>query len=201
MIRIDHLNIRLKDFRLRDINLSVEENTFFVLMGPTGAGKTVLLEAIAGLIPLKSGRIYARDREINGLPPEKRGVGIVYHDHALFPHLTVMENIMYGLRFHRIDRAGAEKRCERLIDILNLSHILKRLPTNLSGGEKQRVALARALVVQPEVLLLDEPLSALDPNFREEVRNALKALHRSSKITFLIRSSCFLKNYFVISGS
>ena len=201
MIRIDHLNIRLTDFRLRDINLSVAENAFFVLMGPTGAGKTVLLEAIAGLIPLKSGRIYVRDREINGLPPEKRGVGIVYQDHALFPHLTVMENIMYGLHFHRTEKAEAEKRCGRLIDILNLSHILKRLPTNLSGGEKQRVALARALVVQPEVLLLDEPLSALDPNFREEIRNALKALHRSSKITFLMVTHDFGEALFLADGA
>jgi len=186
MIRVEDLNVRLADFRLRDIHLTVEVNEFFALMGPTGAGKTVLLEAIAGLVPIKSGRIFIGDSEVTGLPPEKRGIGIVYQDHALFPHQTVLQNITYGLHFHKAQKADAENRRERLIDLLQLSDILNRLPTHLSGGEKQRVALARALMVAPEVLLLDEPLSALDPNFREEIRDSLKDLHKSSKTTFLM---------------
>lgn len=186
MITIEDLNVTLLDFRLRNINLVIEENEFFVLMGPTGAGKTVLLEAIAGLVPIKGGRIFIQAKDVTRSAPEKRGVGIVYQDHALFPHLTVRENIRYGLHFHRFDAKDAENRMNRLVERLNLSHILTRLPVNLSGGEKQRVALARALIVEPKVLLLDEPLSALDPNFREDIRQALKELHRSSRVTFLM---------------
>jgi len=109
MITIRGLNIDLRDFHLRDVNLDVAENEFFILMGPTGAGKTVLLEAIAGLIPLMSGKILIGEREITRLPPEKRGISIVYQDYALFPHLTVLENITYGLHFHRIDKTHAKK--------------------------------------------------------------------------------------------
>jgi len=191
MITIQNLNINLKEFNLCDINLSVQKNEFFVLMGPTGAGKTVLLEAIAGLIPLMSGKILIGEREITGLSPEKRGISIVYQDYALFPHLTVLENITYGLHFHRIDKTHAVKRLDRLLGVLNLFGLKQRFPVNLSGGEKQRVALARALMVEPKVLLLDEPLSALDPNFREEVRGALKRLHQSSNTTFLMVSHDF----------
>jgi len=186
MITIEDLNISLPEFNLRDINLSIAENEFFILMGPTGAGKTVLLEAIAGLVPVKSGRILIGGRDITGLPPEKRGISIAYQDHALFPHLTVLQNITYGLHFHRIDRTQAKKRADRLIETLNLSLLQERLPANLSGGEKQRVALARALMVKPEILLLDEPISALDPGFREEIRNGIKRLHKSSTTTSLM---------------
>jgi len=186
MIRIENLNIRLLDFHLKNIHLEVQENEFFMLMGPTGAGKTVLLEAIAGLISADTGRIFIRGEDVTRLPSEKRGVGLVYQDHALFPHLNVLENITYGLRFHRIPGEEGEKRLRRLTELLNIGHLLSRLPINLSGGEKQRVALARALIVRPRVLLLDEPLSALDPNFREEIRNALKRLHENTETTFLM---------------
>jgi len=186
MIAIQGLDIDLRDFHLRDINLDVAENEFFILMGPTGAGKTVLLEAIAGLVPIKSGTIYIGGKDITGLPPEKRGISIVYQDYALFPHLTVRDNITYGLHFHKIDKRKAQERLAQLIEVLNLSHLQHRLPANLSGGEKQRVSVARALMVEPKVLLLDEPLSALDPRFREEVRGALKRLHKSSIITFVM---------------
>jgi len=186
MIRVEDLNISLPGFNLSNINLSIGENEFFILMGPTGAGKTVLLEAIAGLVPIKSGKILIGEKDITRLPPEKRGISIIYQDYALFPHLTVLENVTYGLHFHRIDKAQAEKRLNRLLEVVNLSHLKERLPVNLSGGEKQRVSLARALMVEPRVLLLDEPLSALDPSFREEVRGALKRLHQSSSTTFLM---------------
>lgn len=186
MITVEGLNISLPGFRLRDINLSIKENEFFILMGPTGAGKTVLLEAIAGLIPVTSGKIIIGKNEVTRLSPEKRDVSIVYQDYALFPHLSVLENIAYGLHFHKIEKAQAEKRLNRMLEALNLSPLQDRLPINLSGGEKQRVALARALIVNPRLLLLDEPLSALDRGFREEVRNALKKLHQSSNVTFLM---------------
>ena len=186
MIKVENLNIHLSEFNLYDINLNIEENEFFILMGPTGAGKTVLLEAIAGLIPIKSGTISVGNINITKLPPEKRGIGIVYQDHSLFPHLSVLDNITYGLHFHRIDKELAEKRLKRLVEDLNLNHLLKRIPLNLSGGELQRVALARALMVNPSVLLLDEPLSALDTSFREEIRAGLKRLHKNSNVTFLM---------------
>ena len=186
MISIRELNIDLREFQLEDINLDIAENEFFILMGPTGAGKTVLLEAIAGLVSIKSGTIYIGGNDITVLPPEKRGISIVYQDYALFPHLTVMDNITYGLHFHRIDKKEARERLAQLLEVLNLSHLQHRLPANLSGGEKQRVSVARALMVEPKVLLLDEPLSALDPGFREEVRNSLKMIHKSSNVTFLM---------------
>jgi molybdate/tungstate transport system ATP-binding protein len=186
MIRIEDLSVRLLNFHLRNINLAVQENEFFMLMGPTGAGKTVLLEAVAGLIRAEGGKIFIRGRDVTALPSEKREVGIVYQDQALFPHLSVLDNIAYGLRFHPLSREEGKSRLERLTELLSIGHLLSRLPVNLSGGEKQRVALARALIVQPHVLLLDEPLSAIDPVFREEIRNALKLLHKNSATTFLM---------------
>jgi len=191
MIRLENLNIRLPDFSLDNVSLDIPAGEFFVLMGPTGSGKTLLLEAIAGLMHTTDGHIFIGGREVTRLPPEKRGIGIVYQDQALFPHLTVAGNISYGLRYHRISTQKARENIAGLVSLLNLEHLLDRLPGNLSGGEKQRVALARALAVQPGVLLLDEPLSALDPNFRDEVRSALKALHSSTGATFMMVSHDF----------
>lgn len=186
MINISKLKVHLGEFRLNDIDLSIAEGAFFVLMGPTGAGKTVLLEAIAGLTPVLGGRIAVGGRDITRLAPEKRGVGIVYQDYALFPHLTVERNITFGLRYQRHDRAASGKRLSRLVDELGIGHLLERHPETLSGGELQRVALARALIVEPRVILLDEPLSALDQSFREEIRLLLKELHRSARVTFFM---------------
>lgn len=186
MIRIENLEIRLPGFSLHDISLHVKGNDFFILIGPTGSGKTVLLEGIAGLVPIKNGHVFVAGKDITKKTPEKRGISIVYQDHALFPHLTVKDNIRYGLRYHDIDRKSAGDRLHLLVESLNIGHILKRLPTNLSGGEKQRVALARALIVEPKVILLDEPLSALDPVFREEIRSTLKELQDTSETTFMM---------------
>lgn len=186
MIRIKNLYVDLPGFCLKGINLWVEKEEFFVLLGPTGAGKTLLLEAIAGLIPIKKGKIYIKGIDVTNLPPENRGVGIVYQDYVLFPHLTVLENVKYGLHFHKIDKAKARERLNQLFDWLRLRPLSKRLPANLSGGELQRVALARALMINPSVLLLDEPLSALDPNFNEDVREELKKLHQEMDVTFLM---------------
>ncbi|MCK9276036.1 MAG: ABC transporter ATP-binding protein [Syntrophales bacterium] len=186
MIETRNLTVRLGEFYLQDINISIGRNEFFVLMGPTGAGKTVLLEAIAGLIAVDQGSIRIGVKEVTALAPERREVGIVYQDYSLFPHMTVRENIVYGLRYHKIKKSDAKGKFERLVSELNLSHLLNRLATNLSGGENQRVALARALMIEPLVLLLDEPLSALDPRFREEIRENLKSLHKNSDTTFLM---------------
>jgi len=186
MIRTEALSVRLLSFSLRNVNLAIGKNEFFVLMGPTGAGKTVILEAIAGLIQVDRGQIFIGGKEVTGLPSEKRGVGIVYQDHALFPHLDVMQNIGYGLRYHAIEKDEGQARLNRLTGLLGIRHLMNRLPIHLSGGERQRVALARALIVQPHVLLLDEPLSAIDPGFREEIRTAIKTLHQNTNTTFLM---------------
>jgi len=186
MIKIENLCVDFPIFSLRNVNLFIKKGEFFVLLGPTGAGKTVLLEAIAGLIPVKRGKIYIGGRDVTDSPPEKRDVSILYQDLALFPHLTVLGNIKYGLRFKKNNPVRAKKIMSELIEKLHLAPLLNRLPETLSGGEKQRVALARALVVEPCVLLLDEPLSSLDPSFREEVREYLKRLHQDTGITFFM---------------
>ncbi|MCK5913504.1 MAG: ABC transporter ATP-binding protein [Desulfuromusa sp.] len=186
MISVTDLHIDLGEFHLKDINLEVEENEFFIIMGPSGSGKTILLETIAGLVQPKSGRIKIGSEEITQLPPEKRGISIVYQDYALFPHLTVVENVRYGLHFNKADKAAGEIRLQELLILLNLGGLEKRYPETLSGGEQQRVAMARALVVNPKVLLLDEPLSALDPRLREEFRLLLKQLQQNTSATILM---------------
>jgi molybdate/tungstate transport system ATP-binding protein len=185
MIEIKGLKVDLGEFRLKNINLSIDEGDFFVLMGPTGAGKTVLLEAIAGLVPVLDGTIIVGGRDITRFSPEQRGIGIMYQDYALFPHLSVTRNITYGLRYQK-HRKSSKNLFRQLVDDLGIGHLLHRHPETLSGGELQRVALARALMVEPRVILLDEPLSALDQSFREEIRLLLKKIHRTSHITFFM---------------
>jgi len=197
MIKIENLSIDLPGFSLADIQLSVGRGEFFILLGPTGAGKTLILEAIAGLVPVTRGCIFVQDREVTHLMPEKRGVGIVYQDYALFPHLTVMENIRYGLPYHRADRAGCEARIGQLVLDLGISSLVRRSVRHLSGGEKQRVALARALAVNPAVLLLDEPLSALDTGLRDEIQKLLKNLHQTMNTTFIMVTHDFTEALFL----
>ncbi len=183
MIQIKNLHVDLKDFRLQDINLSVSEGEYFIILGPTGAGKTVLLESIAGLYPIKSGEIWLRGKEVTRLEPEKRGISIVYQDHALFPHLSVKDNIIFGLKLRKQTKQETEAALDWVAGLLDVSHLLNRKPDTLSGGEQQKVALARALSIKPEVLLLDEPLSALDPETREGVQKELRQLHNRLKVT------------------
>lgn len=186
MIELDKLTVKLPGFAVQDVSVRVAPGEFFALLGPTGSGKTVILESIAGLVHVTGGRIRVAGRDITRLPPEQRRIGIVYQDYALFPHLTVMDNIRYGLRYFDLDLQQARQRIDHLVDLLGLQRIVHRRPLHLSGGEKQRVCLARALSVNPSVLLLDEPLSALDPNFREEIRRVLKQLHGELGITFMM---------------
>ncbi|WP_320175172.1 ATP-binding cassette domain-containing protein [Maridesulfovibrio sp.] len=186
MIKIEKLNVKLPKFSLQDISLHIPEGDFFTLLGPTGSGKSVLLETIAGLVPVSSGSIKISGSEITYLPPEKRGLSIVYQDYALFPHRNVLENITFGAKYKGISADSAMRKAEELAEKLNISHLLARTPRHLSGGERQRAAIARALLVDPAVLLLDEPLSALDPAFRQEVQDLLKNLHRETGITFVM---------------
>jgi molybdate/tungstate transport system ATP-binding protein len=186
MIRLEKVTVKLPGFAVHDISLHVEQGEFFALLGPTAAGKTVILESIAGLVRVTRGRIRMAGRDMTRCPPERRRIGIVYQDCALFPHLTVIQNIRYGLRYFGMDTVEGRKRVDRLIAMLDLGRIVSRRPLHLSGGEMQRVSLARALSVNPSVLLLDEPLSALDPNFRWEIRRVLKELHGEFGITFMM---------------
>ncbi len=197
MIRVEGLTIHLRGFDLEKVDLAVSPGEFFTLLGPTGAGKTLVLESIAGLVPVNSGRILIDRRDVSRLPPEKRRIGIVYQDSALFPHLTVAENIRFGLRYHRRDRNLPGDRIPFLVERFSLDRLLDRSVAHLSGGEKQRVALARALAVDPSVLLLDEPLSALDPNFRGEIREILKGLHAETGITVLMVTHDFAEAHYL----
>jgi molybdate/tungstate transport system ATP-binding protein len=197
MIQIQKLSVRFTGFALQDICLTLENGEFFALLGPTGAGKTLILESIAGLVQPSEGRIRIDDRDVTHLPPEKRGAGIVYQDQALFPHLSVRENISFGLRYHRKSSTHRKESLDLLVNRLGLTQLLGRSVHGLSGGEKQRVALARALAIDPAVLLLDEPLSSLDPNFREEIRQLLKDLHRETAITVLMVTHDFSEAHFL----
>ena len=169
---------------LDGLTLDIRAGELFSLLGPSGCGKTTTLRLIAGFETPTAGDVRLRGRSLNGLPPFKRNVSTVFQSYALFPHLTVRENIEFGLRYR--PASGARRGAVReVIEMLDLGQKQDRKPHQLSGGEKQRVALARSLVLQPDVLLLDEPLSALDPNLRKQVRGELRALQRRVGITFL----------------
>ena len=182
-----HIKKELPDFLL-DISFSIENN-ILVLFGPSGCGKTTLLRCIAGLTTMKEGEIHLGSRcffstkENICIPPQKRKIGFVFQDYALFPHYNVRQNILYGAKATEKD---AEQRFSNLLALLKIEHLIDRAPNSLSGGEKQRVALARALITQPEILLLDEPLSALDSTTRKELQEELKRLHSIWKIPFIL---------------
>lgn len=183
MISVTGLSAGFRNFTLDDIDLTVEHGDYFMLVGPTGAGKTILLECIAGLHKIKSGRITINGREITGLEPEKRNIGMVHQDGVLFPHLTVQENIIFGLKVRHTPSERIKQELAEAGELVKINHLLERKPGKLSGGEKQKVTLARALVIKPDLLLLDEPLSALDPGSREALQAELKRIHQQLGIT------------------
>jgi len=185
MISIKNLKVNLGDFLLQNINLDIEPGEYFIVLGPTGAGKTVLLESIAGLYPVLEGEVWIGDKEITDLSPEKREIGIVYQDQVLFPHLSVEKNIAFGLKMRKCPKNEAKAKIDAIVEVVGISHLLRRSPATLSGGEKQKVALARALVTEPKVLLLDEPLSALDPETREKMQGELREMHRKVVVTII----------------
>ncbi len=212
-LEIRDLSLQLDKFTLTKLDLEVQKGEYFVLLGPTGAGKTVLLETIAGIIPPDSGTIHLDGIDITQSPPEVRKVGFVYQDYALFPHLTVEKNIAFGLLNKKRDersfdtgtdqldhghlkqlpflskrtakRAAIQNRVGEISTLLKVSHLLDRKPDTLSGGEKQRVAMARAVVTDPRILLLDEPLSSLDPETRENIQYELRCIHQQLGTTTL----------------
>lgn len=172
-LRIENLHINLGEFYLKNIFLTMEKGDYLMIIGPTGAGKTILLESIIGFWSPDSGKIYLENRDITNELPEKRHIGIVYQDYALLPHFTVYKNIAYGLK--KIEKPGRiREKVNEMAKSLHIDHLLHRKPDTLSGGEQQRVALARSLVVEPKLLLMDEPFSALDPQTRRQTRKLLK---------------------------
>jgi len=172
-LSITGLAAQAGSFRLGPVSLEIPASRVLAVLGPSGAGKTMLLETIAGLRPQNSGKISLAGMDITGLPPERRRIGLVFQDAALFPHLSVRDNIRFGPRARG---AAVPDRAGKLMGQLGIGHLAGRSPRSLSGGERQRVALARALVIQPGLLLLDEPLSALDQPNREEMRSLLQRL-------------------------
>ncbi len=179
MIVLEGVSLTLGSFQLRRISLRVERGEYFIVLGPTGAGKTLLLETIAGFHTPREGRILIDGVDMTYAPPEERGIGFVYQDYLLFPHLTVEENISFGLRARGLAEEEIRERVAQVMKSLGIPHLRGRYPSTLSGGEQQRVALARALAISPKVLLLDEPLSALDPQTRETLRRELRRVHES----------------------
>jgi molybdopterin-binding protein len=177
-LQVTDLWLDLGEFHLRGVNLEVTPGEYFVILGPTGAGKTVLLETIAGLHFPRRGRVLLNGEDVTLVPPERRSIGFVYQDYALFPHLSVAENIAFGLRLRGMGQKAVAQRVDEISRRLSLHSLLQRRPETLSGGEAQRVALARALAIEPSILLLDEPLSALDPETREGLQRELARLHR-----------------------
>jgi len=173
LLRLDHLTLHRENFSLKALSLEIKKGEYFVVLGRTGSGKTLLLESIAGVHAV-AGRVLLHEREITSLPPEARNIGFVYQDFMLFPHMSVDQNIRYAARYRK--KVQDEEALALLLSLLQIEHLLKRKVDALSGGEKQRVALARALYASPEVLLLDEPLSAVDPSMREGIMEMLKSI-------------------------
>ncbi|MCK4475528.1 MAG: ABC transporter ATP-binding protein [Methanophagales archaeon] len=186
MIRIKKLYKDWKEFSLKDINLEVKKGDYFVILGPTGAGKTLLLETIAGFHIPDRGEVWIERHNITNLPPEGRRIGFIYQDYSLFPHFTVEENIEFGLKLRKSASPDANrKRLKEIMDWLDISHLAHRYPATLSGGEQQKVAIARAIAIEPSILLLDEPLAALDLRTRDYLREELKRVKHELEITMV----------------
>ena len=171
---------------LKNINIEIEKGEFISLLGPSGCGKTTLLRIISGLEEQNSGKIFVDNNDISKLNPSQRGIGIVFQNYVLFPNLTVFENVAYGLVSRKESKIEISKKVKSVLDKVDLYHIKDKYPSQLSGGQQQRVALARALVLSPKILLLDEPLSALDAKVRESLRRELKRIQRELNITTIM---------------
>jgi spermidine/putrescine transport system ATP-binding protein len=168
-----------------NVSMEIYDGEFFAMLGPSGCGKTTTLRMIAGFEDTSSGKITVAGREVQNIPPFHRPVNTVFQDYALFPHMTALQNVMFGLEMEGVNKAQARKRAMEALELVRLPQAAERRPRQLSGGQQQRVALARALVKRPQVLLLDEPLSALDLKLREAMRFELKAMQKSLGITFI----------------
>jgi len=189
-VELDHLTKRFGALAaVDDITLKVEHGVFTCLLGPSGCGKTTALRLVAGFLAPDGGAIRVGDRVLSStasvVPPERRNMSMIFQSYALWPHMSIAENVAYGLRLRRLPRAEIERRVNSILAVTRLTALAERYPADISGGQQQRVALARALVVEPEILLLDEPLSNLDANLREEMRFEIRRLHDAYRYTTL----------------
>ncbi len=187
MITIEHVTkIFGKSTAVDNVSIDIKENEFFALLGPSGCGKTTLLRMIAGFEVPTSGRVLINGEDAAGFPPEKRPVNMVFQSYAVFPHMSVSDNIAYGLKIEKRSKADVQQRVKQALEQVHMTQYQDRMPEQLSGGQRQRVALARALVKQPKVLLLDEPLSALDAKLRHAMQVELTRLQRETGVTFIV---------------
>ena len=168
-----------------DVDLTINDKEFIVLVGASGCGKSTLLRMIAGLEDITEGEIFIGDKKVNDVQPKDRDIAFVFQSYALYPHMTVRENIAFGLKMRKIDKATIEKKVQEAAEILDLGEYLDRKPKQLSGGQRQRVALGRAIVRNPKVFLMDEPLSNLDAKLRVQMRSEIKKLHEKLQTTFI----------------
>jgi len=166
-----------------NVNLNIKEGEFFTLLGPSGCGKTTTLRMIAGFYTPDEGEIFFGDKLMNSIPPFKRNTGMVFQNYAIFPHMNVFNNVAYGLKIRKIKPNDLSKRVLETLELVRMNGFEKRLPSQLSGGQQQRIALARALIIEPDVLLLDEPLSNLDAKLRVEMRTEIRKIQKRLKIT------------------
>lgn len=173
------------DFELSDISIRLDKGEIYTLMGPSGSGKTSLLRNISGLDTPDAGSVSVAGRDVSGIPATGRGIGMIFQDLALFPHMTAFENIAYGLHSLRWSREAIDAKVRELTDMLDITSLLQRYPSQISGGQRQRVALARSVAPSPSLLLLDEPLSSLDQQLRADVRSELKAFARKLGLTMI----------------
>ena len=185
-IKLEHLTKRFGDtVAVNDLSITLESGKLIALLGPSGCGKTTTLNMISGILPVSGGSIFFDDRDVTSLPPEKRGIGLVFQNYALYPHMTVLQNICFPMEIQRIPKKERIRRAEELAEMVHITPYLKRKPAELSGGQQQRVAIARALVSRPRVLLLDEPLAALDLKLRKDMQQELKNIQKATGITFV----------------
>jgi ABC-type sugar transport system ATPase subunit len=183
MIRTEEISFRIGTFELQRFSINIAKGEYFILLGPPGSGKTIFLECLCGLKKIDSGRIYINKRDVTYIEPRTRGIGYVPQDYALFPHLSVEQNIAFGLRARGCQHKQIESKITETAELLDIRRLLSRRTHSLSGGEQQRVALARVLVLQPKILLLDEPVCALDEVTRQEVCAQLLIIQRRLGLT------------------
>lgn len=183
-VRLEGITKSFGDFTaVNNLNVTIDDGTLAGLLGPSGCGKSTTLYMIAGLEKPTSGRIYFGDEDVTDLPPEKRGIGLVFQNYALYPHMTVRQNIMFPLENAKVPKAEALKTAQEMADLVQIGHLMDRKPGELSGGQQQRVAIARAIAKKPRVLLLDEPLSNLDARLRLETREEIRRIQQETGIT------------------
>jgi len=183
-IRVDHVVKKYGDNTvIPDLSVDIRQGEFFTLLGPSGCGKTTLLRMIAGFNSIEGGSIYFNEKRINDLDPSKRNIGMVFQNYAIFPHLSVRNNVAFGLKERKLPKAEVATQTDKFMKLMHIDEYADRMPDRLSGGQQQRVALARALVIQPDVLLMDEPLSNLDAKLRVEMRTVIKEIQNSVGIT------------------